>query len=177
MINIKTIILVTTLLLTPIVHAGGLFGVDLDKTLNPDLIVQSNDLYVLNLTPDLIGYKINPPNPSLNFKDYYVGMKDNKIKQITAIGYADVGAIDSDKLESGEPNENLSKQLIVYQVVKDDLSTRLGELVENNSKYVYFPSSTLIKDNTEISLKTSLSAKDDKDIEHFYNIRIDYKTN
>lgn len=174
MINIKTITLVTTLFLTPIVHAGDLFGVALDKTLDPDLIVQSNDLYVLELTPDLIGYKINPPNPSLNFKDYYVGMKDNKIKQITAIGYADVGAIDSDKLESGEPNENLSKQLIVYQVVKDDLSTRFGELVENNSKYVYFPSSTLIKDNTELSLKTSLSAKDDKDIEHFYNIRIDY---
>lgn len=174
---LTTTVLSLSLLSSSLLYAAdSIFGLTLNGDLNPDLISKSNDLYILNLKPDLIGYKVNPINPSPYFQNYYVGMKDNKIKQITAIGFEDVGAIDSDKLESGEPNELLYEQLQKYQKIKEELSTKFGSLDENESKYVYFPSSTLLGDDKYLNLGTSLSSNDDNDINHSYTIRIDIGT-
>jgi hypothetical protein len=169
--------LVLSLISSPSLFAAdSMFGLTLNGDLNPDLIVKSNDLYVLNLKPELSGYKVNPTNPSPDFQNYYVGMKDNKIKQITAIGYENVGAIDSDKLESGEPNELLDVQLLKYQTVKEELTSKFGEFTENQSKYAYFPNSTLLGNDFYITLGTALSANDNNDINHSYNIRLDMGT-
>lgn len=174
---LKVTVLACALLSSPFIYAAdSMFGLKLNGDLNPDLIMKGDDLYILNLKPDLIGYRVNPTQPSPDFENYYVGMKDNKIKQITAIGHEDVGPIDSDKLESGEPNEMLDGELLKYQTIKEQLSSQFGDLNENTSKYAYFQNSTWLGDDIYLKLGTSLSANDDNDINHSYTIRVDLGT-
>lgn len=174
--NIKILLFLSMLQINNFTYAKEIFGLELNKKLDESLIIPNDDLYVLNLDKKLKGYRINVPKPENEFSNYYVGTDNNIIKQITAIGYEDIGEIDSEDLELNSYNENLSKEVIKYNKIQEKLNKNFGTLSNNKTKYIYFPSSILIKKDFSLSLKTGLMANDDNDIEHSYNIRIDYKT-